>query len=606
MVLYGPVGRWYSGVMTSPLSIQDWAWPDAWAIPAVPNADQWAALPNASPLDAVLAGFVGRTDAYDPFRSLRYQTEELFSGSSSIVNLPILSRMGKAHLAWEDNALEPTLPTRREGLSSGEEEELALLLVMREGFDAWGWSRNSLSSKMGLKGDAFFLMLAHGFTTAARAMLALPGAPALETLAQQTVCLRSPGNTSDQHKSLLGAFVLADRKVVVDALLGWGWQEQGEDLPWRDVLDGAQSTPVLERLLTVPALTLDDLVGFIGWKAGIAGNLGSQPLRLADVVRAVVRSRRLDSEGLAAVLLQGMASGGFSSCFGMESVDGFSLESLWSNPGVLSRPLVSKPGHEQPLGRWLALVGFWNSQPSNLNFPVTNSRLSKQACQAGLAWLKAHDPVEAAWMEEGMDAVDSPQGKTHEQRVLAARLAYEGTRACAAVRQRLGGHAVSHAKNKMWEEFPLAPHLPAAVCESQEWLVRSGSFGFTYARDWAGDEDARPEQLSHLLSCSLTVIQGDAEELTPDVLRALLEWKKEEASTLMFFWMRLMDRANFLQLPLSSIEAEKWVACIQHLPPDCFELNPGLQESMAAKARALAIDRALPAPVEAKGHRPRF
>lgn len=603
-MLYGPVGRWYSGVMTSPLSIQDWAWPDAWAIPAVPNPDQWAQTPDARPLDIVLAGFVGRSDVYDPFRFLGYQTEALFSGDSALVNLPTLSAMGGGGLVWAEGAPQPSLPVSREGLSPKQEQELALLLIMREGFDAWGW-RLGASSRRGLRNGAFFLMLAHGFTTAARAMLALPGAPALEDWITP-VSLRTPGNTTDQVKSLLGAFVRADRKDVVDALLGWGWQEQGEDLPWRDVLDGAQSTPVLERLLAVPGLPLDDLVGFIVWKAGIAGNLCSQPLRLADVVRAVVRSRRLDSEGMAAVLLQGMASGGFYSCLGMESVDGFSLESLWSSPGVLSRPLVSKPGHEQPLGRWLALVGFWDYQPSNLNFPVTNARLSKQAGQAGLAWLKAHNPVEAAWMEEGMDAVDSPQGKTHEQRVLAARLAYEGTRAYAAVRQRLGGHAVSHAKNKMWEEFPLAPHLPAAVCESQEWLVRSGSFGFTYARDWAGDEDARPEQLSHLLSCSLAVIQGDAEELTPDVLRALLEWKKEEAATLMFFWMRLMDRADFLQLPLSSIEAEKWVACIQHLPPDCFELNPGLQESMAAKARALAIDRALPAPVEAKGHRPRF
>ena len=589
-------GECYSGDMTPSLAPHRWTWPEAWAIPAVPNPDQWAQTPDARPLDIVLAGFVGRSDVYDPFRFLGYQTEALFSGDSALVNLPTLSAMGGGGLVWAEGAPQPSLPVSREGLSPKQEQELALLLIMREGFDAWGW-RLGASSRRGLRDGAFFLMLAHGFTTAARAMLALPGAPALEDWITP-VSLRTPGNTTDQVKSLLGAFVRADRKDVVESLLGWGWKERGEDMPWRDVLDGAVSVPVLDRVLQVPDLPLDDVVGLLAWKSGLGGLRREEDLRLSQVIGAVVRSRRLDSEGLAAVVLQGLATGGFCGCWSMESVDGFSLESLWSHPGVLARPLVSKPGHEQPLGRWLALVGFWESQPSNLSYSMANIQLCAQAGQAGLAWLKIHAPQEAQGIEAGMDAMTNPQGKTHEDLVLAARLAYEGTLAFQAVRHRGWEHGLKQGKGKLWDAFPYPPHLPPAVCESQQWLARAGSFGFTYARDWASDEEASPEQLGHLLTCSLQAIQQDAEGWTPDVLRVFSEMEREDAITLMFFWMRLMDRADFLQLPLSAAQAEGWVACIQHLPEACFVLNPGMRESMVGKARSCAIEQALPAPRE--------
>lgn len=584
---------------------QDWTWPKAWDIPARPNPDQWADTPNAGPLDAVLAGFVGRSDSYDPFRSLKYQTEELFGTlSSSIVNLTALEAMGGEGLVWEEGASQPILPERREGLSARQEQELALLLVMREGFDAWGWSLQT-NRRRSLKDGAFFLMLAHGFTAAARAMLALPEAPSMRFLADQLVCLRMPGNASDQQKSLLGAFVRADRKEAVDLLLDSGWQEQGDEMPWRDVLDGAQSVPMVQRLLAVPGLPLEDLVGFVAWKAGVGGHLGSQNLRLSSVVGPVVRSGRLDAEGLAAVLLQGMATGGFASCLGMESVDGFSLESLWSHSGVMSHLIVSKPGQEQPLGRWMTLVALAGIKTHATGYLLTNPQLCGQASKAGLAWLKNHDPEEAMWMEAGAEALSTPQGKTHEEMALGARLVYESVQAMAAVRHRCLGLGLDEAKQQLWNSFPYSSPLPPAVCESQRWLARTGSMSLPYFRDLVADEETTSDTLNHLFECSLQAIRGDADALSEEALDKLSKWEKAEGFQIMVFWWNLLERPDFSLRPPVSPQTEEWLECIQHLPESCFELDPDFRERLANKVRGFALDQTLPAPVSSQS-RPRF
>ncbi len=614
MRLYFACPGWYSGSMRNDLSPDQWAWPAVWDIPAVPNADAWAAVPDAMPLDWVRAGFVGRQDAYDPFRSLLHKTLAVRNGS--LVNTEALGTVPAPGLAWLASEKQPSLPSSLEGLSDHQAHELALLIVLREGADPWGWNGadrfpRPLPSQLPNQPSpaAFFYALVHGFTTLARAMLALPTAPSLDELARyDRLSVQGKGNASDKKRSLLGLFVHADRLDAVRFLMGLGWKEQASALPWRDAFDSVASLAVLEALLSSPHLTARDVVGVCRDKFSVVGMLGQSSPDGERTLRALLESPHAGHDWMLPAILQGMALGGFNHCYCLDNPSSpLHLNSLFASDEVLrSSPPVAAEGYET-LGHWLAVAGFWTSIPAaRQNFPVSDRQRGTQACAAALGWLETNQwPEDTQWLPAAMEATRQPYGRTPSETVSAARLVFEGERALRVLPGYLSKMALDEVVDKMWESVPPPPYLPPAAQQILQWLALAGRFSVPAALGWVRDPDAVLEGADHWFRCSLLALRQGQKQVSEKSVESFLGLRLEARSEMLLFWSEVLRRSDYSLVPLPANDVatiETLIGAVEN------ELNLDSQTTqyILTRLRECALERALPTSQPSAAPKPRF
>jgi len=514
----------------------------------------------------------------------------------------VLGNMRQMTIAWGDTD-QPQFASARDSWSASQQDELAILWALREGANPW-----ELDGKESVR--PFFLALAHGFITAARAMLALPQAPPLLQISTKNYWYVKRKTNDDRH-SLLGLFVSANRTDAVGALIEWGWQEPPSEnkLPWVAALFEAPSGAMLRCLASSPRVTPGALIHFLSFLSGIGGFLGrigespeskAMP-RLKDAIEALVEQRGPNARSdpaFRAILLQAQALGGFCCSMALGLPPGWNAEDLWDDPEVLAQPVVAQQEYSGPLGHWLAVASFWIGRPTKRGgYTSSNHEMCVQAHHAGLRWVRENSPDVADQIETACEAVTSPQGKTDQEMIPAARWTWEGMQALGVFSGYISATSIREAQEDLWERFPDPPYLSPAAQESQRWLVRAGNLNYKVMGGWVQEKDSPAWALEHFAQLSLQLIslkRDDPKFLTSNELS---EW--------VAFWYLAVRHVAFKDVKMSPQDVATVVEVLHGM--SSWTSDTWERENTLSRLRSKTLDHQLPAAAAAVSlPKPRF
>jgi len=637
--------------MRSDLPLYQWAWPtlstsspvggDAVDVPRAALAPSPA---NPDFWDLELRGEEGAEDRVVGDRIVSKNNQAKSGWHIEISRLKAIQPDG-LECVWENG--QPRLREPGKKLSHSEKHEWDLLVALRKGAQPWSWNDSGASVLGGRSLDALFWALARGYQTFARALLALPEAPTVEELAKErryhttTVGEEvAPIELNNDGLSLLDVFVSADRGDAVDFLLQAGWCPQ-QPQEWVKTLNHAQSKYVFQSL-TLHGLPDIAWVHYWGLESRLVPVRIGEGLRTAEAV-AIWRGcagDTADEPSFRALLLQGMGLGRFGNSRHTVFPLRMSPFELWGSDDVLAQPIVSENGHASSLGRWLAVVAFWSAiSTEGASFtvgkiPFVNPVFFASAGWTGaMLWLKRFEPMAHAELERAFAAVQKGEGeRTLDDIEHAARLCYEGVSSFGVISGSFAPpFAVETIAQSLWKGLRLVKDIPsfeAMYCLNQV----AGFDAHCAANTWV--DSSRPADAEHLkklcngVCVSLLELLDEKKNVPPfevaswgqenfyklvpstSAEHATSAWKRwsgkhglADASQLMDFWMGILERPDFNELPLSPEALTVWQEAWREIPPAI--MSSEFARVAVAKLREPSLNKSLPCPSPGRA-KPRF